>query len=1009
MDVQTSAGGGGDPGIDFVYTIKEQAFEQYGNTAPTTPTDWGFGSGVLGGSNVTGGSVSYGEETELFSGSDGEYELDIQGYASQAALDADYPNGDFTVTVTVGGDDTVVGPFPITGNAYPPAPHITNAVELQSHDYTQDYLLTWDAFSGADAGDEIILQIWDSTTDDDIVFARLDPTATSYLISGDELSADKYYDIDLLFLNETYGPESPDTLIGYLSSTTFYLSTHTSDTELAFYKWKRNQQTAPGVIQEDGYRQLTTVRGESNTVTYAELNTPAGPYNLGNSGNNFFLSITPWGTKEVLDAAYPIGEYSFWIEENASFILYGPYNLPEDAYPTAPEFQNFNELQSFDSTQAQTITWSSTPAGVSLINVRIIDESNTQVWGTGLAPGTTTTELPANTLDPDTNYTLIVRFWSEEAGSDHPAASLGYVSATYMNVQTSAGGGGDLGTEFIYTVKLKEFEQYGNMAPETPLNWGFGAGVNLDGATGATISYPGSGGFIALPGEPGSYELDDENNYNSQAELNAAYPEGDITLNITLDGSPNEVVGPFTITGDAYPNTPHILNAVALQSHDYTQDFTVMWNSFDGSVEGDRVIFQVWDNALDKELYFEFLDRSETSFLIPGGTLEENKSYDIEVIFAKGTYAGPETPETIIGYLSITKTEISTWPQFVEDPDIWLSRGITAEQTSATIPTSGKFHFLAEASGAGFSSATLIKPDTGEVVIPAQDPMFAPGEFELDETYNDEVDRDNAYPEGDYSVRIVDNGTPTTHGPFALSGVAVPIIPGVTNWDDAQTIDPDQDFTLNWTPFSNAGDEAFIELELWNNSVPENEMSLTLASDSGALLLSSDFLQPNSTYSGEIIFVNPTIAPQTSSGVFVNAVYEVFTTFTIQTGDGGDPYAIWLSQHFTEEERLNVDIVGEGADPDGDDLDNNFEFLAKLDPSDRNSKLRYSYVGDPNQSLTISPVYPGVIFEILSSSDLVNWNTVGPAFYETVGDELQIDLQTFLPSTFFRVVLSDGE
>ena len=89
-----------------------------------------------------------------------------------------------------------------------------------------------------------------------------------------------------------------------------------------------------------------------------------------------------------------------------------------------------------------------------------------------------------------------------------------------------------------------------------------------------------------------------------------------------------------------------------------------MWNSFDGSA-GDRVLFQVWDNALDQELYFEFLDRTETSFLIPGGTLEENKSYDIEIIFSKGTYAGPETPETIIGYLSITRTEISTWPQIV--------------------------------------------------------------------------------------------------------------------------------------------------------------------------------------------------------------------------------------------------------------------------------------------------------------------------------------------------------
>ena len=97
--------------------------------------------------------------------------------------------------------------------------------------------------------------------------------------------------------------------------------------------------------------------------------------------------------------------------------------------------------------------------------------------------------------------------------------------------------------------------------------------------------------------------------------------------------------------------------------------------------------------------------------------------------------------------------------------------------------------------------------------------------------------------------------------PMAQVGGVVPVIPGITNWTEAQSIDPDQDFTLSWTPFSNAGDEAQIEVEIWNTNNQNNEMDWILASDSGGLLLSSDFLQPNSTYSSEIIFINPAIFP----------------------------------------------------------------------------------------------------------------------------------------------------
>jgi len=1003
--------------IEFVYTIKEKVFEQTDNTGPTVPFEWNFGAGASGDSLLT--AVSFtppgaSSPTPIVE-DDGEFDFDPDSVSSQAELDAAFPNGSYGISVTDNGISQDLGPFTITGDSYPGAPHLTNIEELQSSDHSLDFELTWNAFAGADPDDLIILEIYDNTNNEETIFEFLDPSATSYTIPGGSFVDNNYYDIGIVFANETDGLESPETIIGYLSSTYFYLSTHTSDTALTFAKWERNLQSAPGVVAADGYRPLIAVTGNSNTVTFAQLNGPTGGVALNNNGPNSFRFVPPFDTKGSLDSAYPPGEYYFGLTENDSFINYGPYVLPaEDAYPDPPLFQNFDQLQNFDATQEQTVSWNAPPAEVSLIQVFVLDETNDAVWSdSSILPGTTTAQIPANTLAQDTSYRLFVRFWNVADTSPRPPTSLSYITSTYMFISTSDEGGVGpiVGVDFLYTLKIRIFPQYGNMPPGEPQEWDFVAGANIDGVTGATITYPGSEGPVALPGEPGSYELDDGITYDSQAELNAANPDGDITLSIT---SPDETVGPFTITGDNYPDAPHILNAVALQSHDFAnEDFTVLWNPFDGYTAEDRIVFEMYDDLTGDNLFFEFLDPSLTSFTIPAGSLAPDNNYEIGILFVKETSTASVTGvDTLIGYASIINADISTFPQFPEPDEVWLSRGIEAEQMDATLPTSGQFSILAEVSGAGFSSATVITPLPSEIPVPAFDPEFAPGEFELEETFASEAERDAAYPIGNYSVRIVDNGVTTTHGPFNLSTGVQPVIPGITNWDDAQSVNPDQDFLLSWNAFSNAEPSGFIEGELWNNNDPFDRIEWESGTGDLGYLIPSGSLQPNASYSGELIFVNPhpEINELDSSGVEITAAYEGFTTFTLQTDEGASAvdYPTWLTQYFSAEQIANPDIVGQDADPDLDGLSNFFEYLARLSPLDRSSRLVYTFTENPDALLRISPIANGIPWEVRSSVDLQGWADVSSDFYQVVGNEIQVDLSVFLPSTFFQIVLTGG-
>lgn len=427
---------GGDPVIELAYVLKTQNFSQEGDTAPQTPHSWRMNAGFSGSDNITSASFIHPSGTDVLDGFEGEFDLEGMEYGSQAELDSAYPDGEFDLTVSTGGPSQSLGPFQITGSAYPNTPHIQNALDLETHDLTQDFVLTWNAFSTADEFDEVLVQVYDNTLDQDVVFERLAPTATSFVIAGNLLQPDRYYEVAVLFINRVDALDTPELVTGYLSLTEYNLSTHTSDTLLLFYKRHLFAQTDVDQFEDLGYAPLVLVQGNSRTVEYGEFFTPLNIVPLNSPSPNTLLLAPPNVAKEVIDAEYPAGEYGFGLVENGQNIYYGPYDLPGDAYPEAANFLNFSELQDYDATLSQEVRWNAAPAGVDVITLQIRDGFFRLVWSADVSVDATSTVIPAGTLDKNSAYRLFLQFWNETSASDMPDGRIGYSTITRLDIQT---------------------------------------------------------------------------------------------------------------------------------------------------------------------------------------------------------------------------------------------------------------------------------------------------------------------------------------------------------------------------------------------------------------------------------------------------------------------------------------------------------------------------------------------------------------------------------------------
>jgi hypothetical protein len=216
------SGGSGDPcddddvpsGWGFYTVTKALNYVQESASDPTSVLEDAFQFGAVLTSPEAGPAVTAAQVvvppnvTKTLEGVPfGGFFVFNEVFDTPAALNTAYPSGNYTLKFTQTGQSerSITMSMP---SSTPPTPKISNFAEAQAINPAQAFTLRWNAFTGANADDGIVLSIMDQSTE---VFSAPDPcvprelavTATSIEIPANTLTAGKSYRATLSF-GDTY-------------------------------------------------------------------------------------------------------------------------------------------------------------------------------------------------------------------------------------------------------------------------------------------------------------------------------------------------------------------------------------------------------------------------------------------------------------------------------------------------------------------------------------------------------------------------------------------------------------------------------------------------------------------------------------------------------------------------------------------------------------------------------------------------------------------------------------
>ncbi len=253
--------------------------------------------------------------------------------------------------------------------------------------------------------------------------------------------------------------------------------------------------------------------------------------------------------------------------------------------------------------------------GVSYKIAMIITPKRVELFLNGIADGAFTVDDPAFRMLGITSFTPGI---FNIAGAGNTSA----VTAFADNAEVLRSGSAPTG---VYINKSRLHKQTSSAAPAVSSHELFANFMGDFANTSAVIVAPGK-----LP-ETFPISLDPEfsREFNSQSELDAAFPNSATPYVINFSGAINQSYN-LTLNGDAYPNTPEITNYNEAQAVDHTQAFTVTFNSFTNpvtnmsfvefSVETPQENILAGANVQDPTTF--------TSFTIPANTLQANTTYN---------------------------------------------------------------------------------------------------------------------------------------------------------------------------------------------------------------------------------------------------------------------------------------------------------------------------------------------------------------------------------------------
>jgi hypothetical protein len=185
-------------------------------------------------------------------------------------------------------------------------------------------------------------------------------------------------------------------------------------------------------------------------------------------------------------------------------------------------------------------------------------------------------------------------------------------------------------SQYTSAGKGQLFDQFTSGAPTLSVTgFMFQASVTGTGSNtilNATIQPPGGSNIVLSLSDPETSKFKFKALFIDQPSLDAAFTNGAylMTIGTVDDGTLTPVE---TITGDAYPNPPQVLNFDAAQVIDASTNFVFVWGSFTNGTTNDVVSFEIDDgsgntitNTPDLGQPGQ-LDGTVTNFVVPAGVL----------------------------------------------------------------------------------------------------------------------------------------------------------------------------------------------------------------------------------------------------------------------------------------------------------------------------------------------------------------------------------------------------
>jgi hypothetical protein len=403
---------------------------------------------------------------------DGSNEFKLkEKYNKQSSLDANFPNGAYTLTINSVHDGAKTLGLTLIADLYPSlAPRISNFPATQLIDAGAYFQFTWDAFAEGGINDFVQLHIQDAQgnkvweTPDLDETGALDGRATSVLLPALALQPGQTYNVNLDFARASQRDLSsyPGALGAalYFKRTKFTIQTAAaiSQADVKLYtlsKSRRYEQTGDGapILQPVKTFDIDAAvdAASPGSVTSASLLLPDGaPEALKLQSDGKTLN---WGadalTQDGLDAAYPDGAFTFQVAAAAgtkTLVL----NLTGDAYPNPPQLLNLAGV--VDPNRDWLVSWQPFNGGTEndFTQLHIEDGQGNKVFETpdfgksGALNGTALqATVPGNTLAAGATYTARVVFQKNLAldTTQYPGALgvAGYATRTTFLFSASAG------------------------------------------------------------------------------------------------------------------------------------------------------------------------------------------------------------------------------------------------------------------------------------------------------------------------------------------------------------------------------------------------------------------------------------------------------------------------------------------------------------------------------------------------------------------------------------------